>query len=59
MATSIVVDPGNSPYPIPGPSVAYDQVTIKPGGTMLFQSPTTMSCNTLEKTITLTRSTTS
>ncbi|MEA2903305.1 MAG: hypothetical protein QOG83_275 [Alphaproteobacteria bacterium] len=56
MATSIVVDPGNSPYVVPAPAVTYDKVTIKPGGTLAFQAPTTMACTTLEKSVTQARS---
>jgi hypothetical protein len=51
MANNIVVDPGNSPYNVPAPSVTYDSVTIKPGGTLSFPQATTMTCTTLVKSV--------
>jgi hypothetical protein len=52
---NIVVTPSNSPYVVPSPSVTYGHVTIQPGGFLTFPQPTTMTCDTLEKSATLAR----
>lgn len=45
----IVVTPSNSPYVIPSPSATYGSVTIQPGGFITLPNPTTVTCDTLEK----------
>ncbi|HEX3351122.1 MAG TPA: hypothetical protein VHS58_23750 [Acetobacteraceae bacterium] len=51
----IVVTPTNSPYVVPSPSATYGHVTIQPGGLLVFPQPTTMTCDTLEKSVALAR----
>jgi hypothetical protein len=52
-APDINVTPSNSPYAVPAPSVTYGTVTISMGGYLIFPQPTTMTCDTLQKSATL------
>jgi hypothetical protein len=49
MPQDINVTPSNSPYVVPSPTVTYGKVTIHPGGFLTLPQPTTLTCDTLEK----------
>ena len=53
MSQNIVVTPSNSPYVIPSPSASYGSVTIQPGGYITLPNATTLTCDTLEKSVQL------